>query len=158
MHRFYWDASVFSAWLNKEEGRFDICDAILRAAEEGQVKIVTSAITLVEVFGYSLAELHGGNLSHQQITDKDYQVESLFNAEYIEVVNVDRFIARTARDLRRNHPQLRRKTIDAIHIASALNTEVEELHSYDTEDMLKLSSIGLKIIMPHWDTQLPLLK
>jgi len=69
MHRFYWDASVFLAWLNKEEGRFYICDAILKAAEEGQVKIVTSAITLVEVFGYSLAELHNGNLSHQQITD-----------------------------------------------------------------------------------------
>jgi hypothetical protein len=33
-----------------EQDRFDVCDAILRETERGGVRIVTSAIALVELY------------------------------------------------------------------------------------------------------------
>jgi predicted nucleic acid-binding protein len=161
MPRFYWENSVFVAWLNRETGRFDVCDAILRAAEKGDVHIVTSAITLVELFGYSLTDLHVGKITIDKMQEIERRIDDLFRAEYIEIVSIDRFIAKRAHDLRRDVAQLRnrRKLPDAIHLASALNTAVDEMHTYNSDDLLQLSPFsGLRIVEPHWDVQLSLLE
>ncbi len=161
MPRFYWENSVFVAWLNREAGRFDVCDAILRAAEKGEVHIVTSAITLVELFGYSLRDLQDGNITLDRMQEIERRIDDLFQVEYIEIVSVDRLIARRAHDLRRDVSQLRnrRKLPDAIHLASALHTAVDEMHTYNNDDLVQLSPFsGLKIVEPHWEVQLSLLE
>lgn len=47
--RRYWDSSVFLAWLLPEPEREDACRSVLRAAEDGEIELVTSALTLTEV-------------------------------------------------------------------------------------------------------------
>ncbi len=46
---YYWDSTVFIALLTGEEGRVDNVEQILEEAESGEVFIVTSSFTLVEV-------------------------------------------------------------------------------------------------------------
>lgn len=157
MPRFYWETSPFVAWLNREQGRFETCDAILKEGEKGNVRIVTSAITLVELYGYSLKDLAEGRVTQQEVQRAEEWVAELFKAEFLEVVSVDRFIARRAHELRRDIVLLRRKPIDTIHLASASMTGVEELHTYNNQDLWGLSPFeGLRIVQPHWDVQLPL--
>jgi predicted nucleic acid-binding protein len=155
IRRFYWENSAFVAWLNREAGRFEVCDAILRSAEKGELRIVTSAITLVELFGYSLADFHGKSIDGETVRQIEDKIKDLFKTEFIEIVSVDRFIAQKAHDIRRDTPQLRKKSIDAIHLSSAIFTGVDEMHSYDADDLLRLSPFsGLKIVQPHWDFQI----
>ncbi len=152
--RIYWEASVFNAWLNREAERFDICDAILRAAERDELHIVTSALTLVEVYGYPLKGWQEGRISEEQMANAEARVEGLFKAPFIEVVDLDRFIAGRARDIRRQVKGLSGRTTDAIHLASALMTSVEEMHTYDDDDLLQLSPFqGLVIKHPSRDFQ-----
>jgi predicted nucleic acid-binding protein len=47
--RLYWDTSVFLSVLNGEAGRADICKDILKNGDLGNVKILTSVWTIVEV-------------------------------------------------------------------------------------------------------------
>lgn len=47
--RRYWDTACFLAVLNREEGRVEVCEPILRAATHRSVEIVTSAFTITEV-------------------------------------------------------------------------------------------------------------
>jgi predicted nucleic acid-binding protein len=47
--RRYWDSSAFLAWLLPEPEREDACNSVLRAAEDGDLELVTSALTSTEV-------------------------------------------------------------------------------------------------------------
>ena len=148
---FYWDSSVFNAWLNRESVRWNVCDAILKAAEEGQIRIVTSSVTYMEVYGYPLKAWQDGELSPEHMENAEAVVKKLFRSRYIQVVDLDRFIAERAHTIRRDTPRLRKSPIDAIHLASALMTSVEKLHTYDNDDLLQLSPFeGLPIAEPSW--------
>lgn len=46
---FYWDSSVFVAFFNEESTRSENVAQILEEAESGDVFIITSSFTLVEV-------------------------------------------------------------------------------------------------------------
>lgn len=124
----YWDASCFIAWLNAEAGRIDLCEGVVQAAEKGQLKIITSAITLTEVIKPS------ANIVIAQ--DKDQTINSFFQRPEIVVRDVDRTIAEFARSLIWTYPHLRRN--DAVHVATAaLTAEVAVLDSFD-DHMLRL--------------------
>jgi hypothetical protein len=45
--KFYWDAGVFLAYFNEEEGRVDACENILNYARKGKCRIFTSSFSLV---------------------------------------------------------------------------------------------------------------
>lgn len=81
MQRRYWDSSVFLAWLLPEPPRKKQCAEVLRAAERGEVQIVTSAITLTEVI-----KLKGRPPLKAAQEDK---IRRFFLNEYIAVVNAD---------------------------------------------------------------------
>jgi predicted nucleic acid-binding protein len=49
MMRRYWDSNCFLGILNEEEDKLGPCKAVIREAEAGSVRIVTSALTLTEV-------------------------------------------------------------------------------------------------------------
>ena len=45
----YWDSCTFLAYLKAEADKVDDCVTVLKHAENGNIKIVTSSLTLVEV-------------------------------------------------------------------------------------------------------------
>ena len=60
-----------------------------------------------------------------------------FAHKYIRTVNCDRMMAEQARHLIWKYPHLKPK--DAIHVATALSQQVDVLHTYDNDDLVKLN-------------------
>lgn len=89
--RRYWDSSAFLAWLLPETDREEDCRSVLRAAEDGELQLVTSALTLTEVI-----KLKG---SPELKRDYEARIANFFQNDYIILRNVDRFIALAAQRL-----------------------------------------------------------
>jgi len=125
----YWDTTCFLGWLNNEEEKVTACQGIIDDAESGNIKIVTSAFTIAEVVYLK---------KHPKITrEKSKRIIDFFKNEYIVVVNVDRFIAESARELLWNYENL--KSPDAIHVATAVYAETPFLDTFD-EGLEKLNN------------------
>lgn len=145
----YWDTCVFLDLVQGTPDHAQSLNAIAEAAEAGRVRIVTSAFTLAEVI--KTPDL--GLLPPEQET----LIRDFFENDYIDVVNVDRFVAEEARSIARDHNL---KPPDAVHVATAVLSAVAVLHSYD-EKLLKLNGIvgdaALRIETPTWpgDLRLP---
>jgi predicted nucleic acid-binding protein len=124
----YWDSTVFLAWLLPEAHRRKACQEVLREAKKGDVRILTSALTLVEVI-----KLKGNPMLKE---DQEKLIHGFFLNSYISVRNVDRFIAEKARVLiwKNSVPPK-----DAIHIATALHFGAQYLDTFDADDMIRLS-------------------
>jgi predicted nucleic acid-binding protein len=123
--RLYWDSSVFICLLNKEEEeRRHICENILRHAEQGEVSIVTSTLTIVEVI-----RPRGSGFSRLQPEEIE-KVGSFFKHQFILKVNLDERISLKAVELARAH-NLRPN--DAIHAATAILSNVKLLQAWDRD-------------------------
>lgn len=88
--RRYWDTACFLAILGREPGRFEACEAILRAAVMRNVEIVTSAFTITEVLYPK-----GGKPLSAEVRAK---VKRFFRHPGIVLVNVDRSVAESAQE------------------------------------------------------------
>lgn len=91
--RRYWDANAFIAWLAEEtvDDRVGRCRPVINAAQKGNLIIVTSSLTLVEVI-----HLRG----HPRLTeDKEQTIRGFFAHEWIVVRQLDRRTAEEARTL-----------------------------------------------------------
>ena len=87
----YWDSDCFIAWFNKEVGKYDKCSATLDKAEQGEILLVVSAITLIEVIKMK---------NHNMIPkEKEDIIKAYFQNPFISIRNVDRNIGEIARDL-----------------------------------------------------------
>lgn len=89
--RRYWDSDAFLGWLLNEHDKAPKCEGVLRAAEAGQLQIVTSALTLTEVI-----RLKGKPRLPRTQEDR---IRAFFEHDWIVVRDVDRFIAEDAREL-----------------------------------------------------------
>jgi predicted nucleic acid-binding protein len=125
--RCYWDSTCFIAWLKPEPDRRAKCQEVIRAAEKGELQIVTSAISLIEV-----VKLDKGPLQITQ--DKERKISDFFKHRYIVVVQVTRTLTELARTLIWNQG-LRPK--DAVHAATAISERLTDFHTFD-RDFLKL--------------------
>lgn len=154
--RRYWDSSAFLAWLLPEPEREDACNSVLRAAEDGELELVTSALTLTEVI-----KLRG---KPELKREHEATIAKFFENEYIILRNVDRFIALAAQRLVWEE-NLSPK--DSIHVATALRWKIPVLDTFD-DDLIALNgkltleegnpnSPRLEITMPHVPIQLPLI-
>jgi len=148
--RCYWDSSCFIAWLKPEPERRARCQEVLRAAERGEIQIVTSAMSLIEVI-----KLDKGPLQISQ--EKEKKISAFFKHNYIIIVQVSRQLGEQARSLIWNHGLRPR---DSIHAATALSEKLTDLHTFD-RDFLRLDrKIGkplLTISEPHMQQpELPL--
>lgn len=141
LDRRYWDSNAFLGYLNGEPDKADSCEAVLAAAEDGHVVIVTSALTLAEVLFVK------GHVSLGQ--EMRSKVSQVFRQPYISVQNVTRKIAELGRELYWDK-NIRPK--DAIHVATALVFNIPVLNTFD-EHLLKrdgrIGNPGLRIEKPH---------
>ena len=137
--RFYWDANAFLSFFQEVPGQVVSCRQVLEAVERGEATIVTSALTLTEVVYIK---------GRVKMTSKDEDlIEGMFEKPYIVLIDVDRRTAENARHLLWRFASLKPK--DAIHVASALITKANALHTFD-EGLLKLNGKieSLKISRP----------
>ena len=86
--------------------------------------------------------------------DQDIEISKMFDQEHEVTVQLDTLVAEQARKLLRQHTELG-KAADAIHLATALYWDCDEMHTWDQDDLLGLSlkvsrrdGELLKIIVP----------
>jgi predicted nucleic acid-binding protein len=145
----YWDSCTFSGFLNEEPDKVADCQSVLKAAQNGHILIVTSALTLAEVLF-----IKGGT---KLPAEKRQTVEQFFKADYISVRNVTRHVGELARDVFWDHGV---NPKDAVHVATAAMFKVPQLNTFD-DGLLKKNGIvvsghTLNIMKPHHEEQLDL--
>ncbi len=131
--RLYWDSCDFLGLINPGEAKHADCRAVWEQAQHGDAVIFTSFFAFAEVFK---AKCEGPAKPLAEVQDK--AIEALFRQPWIQPVVVDERIGTTARRLMRQHPECK-KPSDAIHLATALALNVDEMHTYDRSDLLRLN-------------------
>jgi predicted nucleic acid-binding protein len=137
--RVYWDTNCFLGWFQQESNKRDALKELLTRAEEGELIIVTSALTITECAGLPTVRKVDDSASKKML--------AFFEQDYIALRSVERIIAENAHGLVRN---LAIKHKDAIHVATATMSNVSALHTWD-EGILKhngSASIGVRIEKP----------
>ena len=117
----YWDANCFLALLNKETEKITCCQGVMKKAESGELLIVTSALTLIEVVKMK------GKPKLTSAVEKT--IRGFFENSFIYIQNVDRDVGIKARELMWKHEALAPK--DSIHVATAILRKVPKLHTFD---------------------------
>ena len=133
-----WDSDVIIAFLNGEP-RAKACEEIIEHAEKGEVEIIVSMLTHVEV-----ARLDGS------VQDEDV-IQEFFRRPYVISVNIDRRVAVEARRLLRT--RLMKKPLDAVQAASAVVQKIPLLETYNVDDFKNVAGQGnppLEVREPGW--------
>jgi predicted nucleic acid-binding protein len=116
----YWDSDCFLGWLQAEDDKEKECRAVLEAAKDGKVLIVTSALTLAEVLMLKGKKpIPSGNRA---------KVEAFFRSDFIVVRNISRRIAELGRGLVWDHKIAPK---DALHVATALDARLPLFNTFD---------------------------
>ena len=124
--------------INEETGKSDRCRYVIKEARAGNVEIWTSAFTLAEVFK---KQCEGKGTALPETKDLDF--EQYIEQEFFTLVQVDYDIGVKARRLLRGHPVLK-KPADAIHLATALLNNLDEMHTFDADNLLRLSGLVMR--------------
>lgn len=127
----YWDACAWLGLINGESEKQADLEFVWAKGEHGEAEIWTSAFSVAEVFKAKCEKWEG--LS----PENDALIDSLFDQNFVKVVQVDLEIARLAKALLRTHAKLK-KPSDAIHLATAVHWDLDQLHTYDSSDLLGL--------------------
>jgi hypothetical protein len=77
---------------------------------------------------------------------QDKNIEALFRQAWIQPVVIDGRIGTASRRLMRQHPECK-KPSDAVHLATALAFNVDEMHTYDK--VMRADGVPLKICAPY---------
>ena len=147
--KYYWDACMWIALINKEANRFEACRYIIEQAQRGDVEIWTSTFTYAEVFKRKCGDENTG-----LTVGDDQAFEDYLEQDFVKLIQVDVDVGRAARKLLRAHSTIG-KPQDAVHVASALIENIDELHTFDRADLLALDSVlkcqngnALRIVKP----------
>ena len=125
----YWDASVFLSYINGIDERLPAIDTLLERSRSGRLTIFTSVLSITEV-AFSADERANRNLD----PEVEKSIDDLFNdRQIVTIAEFHRLIAVSARQLIRRAAGsgLSLKPADAIHLATAGNIRVNEVHTYD---------------------------
>ncbi|MGJ5088987.1 type II toxin-antitoxin system VapC family toxin [Bradyrhizobium sp. SZCCHNS3051] len=131
--RYYWDACAWIALIKQEAGRFDDLNFLVDQARAKTVEIWTSAFTLAEVFKRQCDSEKKG----LTIVD-DTSFEDLILQDWVMTVQVDYHVGQLARRLLRAYPGIA-KPQDAIHLATALLHNLDEVHTFDRKNLTDLN-------------------
>lgn len=132
--KYYWDACAWIALIQQESDRFDSLSYVIEEAKAGNVELWTSSFTLAEVYKRPCGAPEQSGLS----ADEDAIFEDYILQSFVQRVQVDFEVGVLARRLLRKYPVIA-KPQDGIHLATALLNNVDELHTYDRENLLGLT-------------------
>lgn len=143
---------MFLSYINAEEERLPVLDALLSQAADSKIHIVTSVIALAEVV--FAAEEQAAQALDDQVVD---QIESILNdRSVVTLIEVTPGIARGARVLQRDGKFSGRsiKPMDALHLATAslLGPRLTEIQSYDSDWPRWQEQLGVPIREPWTDS------
>jgi len=148
--RIYWDSATYIDYLSGEHELRESMAMVIEDWRAGLVTIVTSALTIAEVFFVRV----GGRV----IRERDADIETLFNPPIgarLILVETSRLTAYLARGLARDQAISPR---DAVHVASALEAHCPLMHTNDEPLWAKSGTVGgdpvLRIEPPTWQRQL----
>jgi predicted nucleic acid-binding protein len=128
----YWDACAWLGLLNGEPEKLQALQDVWGKAEHGDIEIWTSAFCIAEVWRLK-CEGNWVGLA----PENDDKIDNLFDQDFVKIVQVDSEIAKLAKRLLRSHEKLK-KPSDAIHLATAIQWDLEQFHTYDGSDLLGL--------------------
>ena len=146
--RVYWDACCFLSYLEGDEDRLPILTALFESAQRGEIRIMTSVVSLTEV-AYRSSEKD----AHQLDNNVEEQIDALFADPAVTLIEYHEGIARRARQLIREakfsvNEERALKPMDAIHLASALSIGVDAVHTYDDKWTGYAEMLGILIGPP----------
>jgi predicted nucleic acid-binding protein len=127
---FYLDANVLLAYLNGESGRADVVEDLLATAADGELRLVSSAVSIVEV-AFAAHEKTGGSLD----PGVEHRIEALWHPQGpVRLVEAHRSAMLEARSLIRReladgHGRL--TPLDAVHLATAKIVGAERIFTYE---------------------------
>ena len=142
---YYWDTSIWIVYFNEGKQHpdvFDRLEEIVDMLKKRQATLLTSVLTRIE-----LLQLHHG-------PEKLREYDAQLNRRNVHDVSITRSIATLASDYRNHFPTLRkgRKLSDAIHLATAVDAVVDEMHTTDADDLLPCNGDailrGTQVIRP----------
>lgn len=132
--RIYWDSCAWIGFINSESDKIQPPRAIWEDAERGKYEIFTSAYSYLEVIK---GVVPYGEAYPSEESDENF--ERMVSQNWVKRVQLDIPVARMARSLKRRfHKDGLGKRPDAIHLASAVFHNCEELHTFDAMDLLHL--------------------
>ncbi len=115
--------------------RVERCRHVIDLAKRGKAELWTSAFTLAEVWK---KKCDGESSGIEE--EKDREFEDFIEAEFIKKIEVNVDVGNLARRLLRCHSGLG-KPQDAIHVASCLLENLDELHTFDGSDLLTFNGV-----------------
>lgn len=127
----YWDSDVFLGWLLGEQDKEDECRSVIREAEAGRLRLITSALTLTEVIKLKART--------PLLPEKQPVIDAYFKQEYIVIRQLDRPTAELARRMIWEHGF---QPKDSVHVATALRAKVRFLDTFDKGLIRKSGKIG----------------
>lgn len=134
----YWDACVWFAIVKQESARFRLANHVLELARRGEVEIWTSSLTLAEVFKKQCGAPGAPHVGLLESEDQTF--EEFLMQDFVVEVQLDHAIGITARRLLRKHPALK-KPADALHLATAVHWNLDEVHTFDGTNLLPLAGL-----------------
>ncbi len=126
---YYWDSGVIIPFFNAsfEPERAKIAKELLLEAERGNLEIITSTFTLVEVIKL--------DRDRRLKPEQEAKIVAFFEKPYIHLVAADRLICESARHLIWKFSALDPK--DSVHLASALTysekRQLDALFAWDSD-------------------------
>lgn len=121
----------------------------MRMVQAKEAELWTSVITLSEVYKKKC-----DGIEVSTAAEKDKNFVDLLNSEFVMLVQVDADIGNLARSLLRTHDMIR-KPFDAIHLATAIQYDLDEFHTFDGVNLLPLNGsinrsdgLPLPVIVP----------
>ncbi|MBS1810223.1 MAG: PIN domain-containing protein [Acidobacteria bacterium] len=125
--------------------------AIMRAALDGQLELVTSTLTIVEC-----KRSEAGAPANEDTKTLINRV--LTSGRIFLLAQVTQEITEKARDLEWVHGIYLSRAADAIHVATAIQTGCQEIFTGDgqiNKNAEKLKALGLRVVRPSETTLLP---
>lgn len=126
----YWDSCVFLSYVNGDADRLPDIEGLLEEAKQGQIEIITSTVSMVEV-AFGNAEQTGKALD----PDIEAKIYALWlPPSPVRTVDFHPQIGVGAVQLMRNGllQDWALRPLDAIHLSTAQRWGAKALHTYDT--------------------------
>jgi predicted nucleic acid-binding protein len=137
----YWDACAWIGLIQQEADKIEALRHLVEQAQRGEIEIWTSAFTLAEVYKRPIGPAPAPNRPAPTVglsPADDKPFEDYIEQKWVHIVQVDSDVGKTARRLLRAYPTIG-KPQDAIHVATALLWNIDELHTWDRPNLLRLS-------------------